>query len=252
MITCFQDVPFQRLSVPVRAAEGCNALAPTQSLQGKGIGAGSATLPPNVASLPLTASLTTDEPKKSKEDTRTFDDMTFHAFPFQVHAGAVAIGQGHSGCTSRGAGLCTGQAIAGCATPSAGMANGPVGTSTTRPDAGSVASRPLPKTLNGVDPAAFDQSRPFHSHVTALGDRLTAHAGCATAVPPLVLAEGLGSGAIAGIGFAGGMKVVPDPVEPEAVEPEDADPEPPEQTTGPWFDAANWPPTRTTSWLTGS
>jgi hypothetical protein len=128
------------------------------------------------------------------------------------------------------------------------MANGPVGMRTTRSDAGSVASSPLPKTVKGVDPDAFDQSRPFHSHVTALGDRLTAHAGCATAVPPVVLEEALGTGAIAGIGFAGGMKVVPDPAEPE-----DADPDPPEQTTGPWFDTASCsPPTRRTSWLTGS
>ena len=82
-------------------------------MHGKGIGTGCAKLPPNVASLRLTASLTTDEPKKSKDDTPTFDATTFHACPFQVQAGAVAIGQGHAGCTPRGAGLRTGQAIAG-------------------------------------------------------------------------------------------------------------------------------------------
>ena len=86
--------------------------------------------------------------------------------------------------------------------------------------------------MNGVDPDALDQSRPFHNHVTALGDRLIPHTGCATPVPALALEEALGTGAIAGIGFAGGMKVVP------PVEPEDADPEPPEHTIGPWLDPA--------------
>jgi hypothetical protein len=99
-----------------------------------------------------------------------------------------------------------------------------------------------PKTTNGVVPEAFDQSLPFHSHVTVLGDAMVPQSGPTIGVVRPGVAAGLGTGvvlgagAIAGIGCPGGMRVVADPEEPE--EDPDDDPEPPEQATGPWFEPA--------------
>jgi hypothetical protein len=188
--------------------------------------------------LPLTASTTIDELNNSNDDVLTLEGIAFHWCPLQVQAGTVVIGHGHFGWASGVAALCIGQAIAGSADPRSGSANGPRGRSTTRPDTGSVASTALPKTTSGVDPGAFDQSLPFHSHVTALGETMVAQPGDTTPTGCLAFALALGtgvasgSGAIAGIGLPGGMKVVVDPVDPDA-DPEDEDPEPPEQATGP-------------------
>ena len=103
-----------------------------------------------------------------------------------------------------------------------------------------MASAPLPKKTNGVDADAFDQSLPFHSQVTALGEIAVMQEGD-------TFAPARGVGAIAGRGCTGGTTGV---VTPE--EPDDADPEPPEQAMGPVDPVKCRRPTRSTSWLTGS
>ena len=119
---------------------------------------------------------------------------------------------------------------------------GPSSSSTTRWDTGSVARAPLPKKTNGVEPEAFDQSLPFHSHVTALGEIEVLQAG---SHPPRGAA---GVGAIAGSGCTGGTTGVVDaprnPTTPIRSLPE--------QAIGPVDPVTCRRPTRSTSRLIGS
>ncbi len=149
--------------------------------------------------------------------------------------------------------FCVGQAIAGGAAPRAGSTKGPLVRSTARPDTGSVARLPLPKATHGVDPEAFDQSLPFHSHVAALGENMVPQPEGAVGIGWLPLPEAVGAGVAAGTASTGGIRVVPEPVEPELEEPEDAEPEPPQQAIGARFDPTTCcAPTSSTSWVTGS
>jgi hypothetical protein len=117
---------------------------------------------------------------------------------------------------------------------------------------GSPARVPLPKSTTGVEPEAFDQLRPFQSHVTAFGARLVPHAEELAGVPCVELADELGAGAMSGMGAPGAAPLFVEAA-PEDAEPEDAEPEPDEHAIGPWFDpAASWAPINMTSRLTGS
>jgi hypothetical protein len=203
--------------------------------------------PLNVASLPVIASTTIDEPIKSDE-VLGFDVISVQAWPFQVQAGATTGKYGHIGCALGCRGLAIGQAMAG-------SANGPLVSSTTRPATGSVASEPLPNPMSGVEPDALDQSVPFHNQVASFGETIVVHEDGARAVPPFALDVALGSGAMSGIGVPGGMLPGAEPEDPDDVDPEeDDDPEPPTaQAIGSPFDpAASCSPIRITSWLTGS
>src|ERR1039457_1087126 len=158
------------LSDPVQQAACLTGGPVTQPWHGSGSGIGAIKLPPKVASLPVTASSTIEEPIESKAVVVALDGITFHWWPFHVHMGATIGNTGHCGCVTCVPPICIGQAIAGCADPRAGSANGPRVRSTARPVTGSVARVPLPKTTSGVEPEAFDQSVPFHNQVAALGD----------------------------------------------------------------------------------
>jgi hypothetical protein len=124
----------------------------------------------------------------------------------------------------------------------------------TRPATGSVASVKLAKSTTGVEPANFDQSLPFHNHVTARGARLVPQTteGLPVVVPfvvPFALAVAPGDGARSGIVALDGTPVfeVDDPDDPEL-----DDPEPEEQAIGWFVRAGSSVPTRTTSWVAGS
>ena len=123
----------------------------------------------NVASLPVTASSTIDDPTVSKDEVAGVDTTTFHCCPFHVQAGASIGNTGQLGRAPGVAPACIGQAIAGCAAPRAGAANGPRVRSIARPATGSVARVPPPKTTYGVGAEVLDQSLPFHNHVAADG-----------------------------------------------------------------------------------
>jgi hypothetical protein len=103
--------------------------------------------------------------------------------------------------------------------------------------------------MNGVVAEVFDQSLPFHNQVAGPGDAIVAQLGDVTTVPLPAFAVALGgNGASAGIGLRGGMNVVVEPAEPE-----EEVPEPAEHAIGPPVDpSSSGPPTRSTSWLTGS
>jgi hypothetical protein len=76
--TFFHAVPVQMLSVPVQHAGGTIGTPFTQPVHGNGCGIGAMTVPPNAASLPLTASSTIAEPTRSNDDVFVLEAITFH------------------------------------------------------------------------------------------------------------------------------------------------------------------------------